>query len=47
MALQPSQIMAWQFHKERSVKKLNRDSYSKWKANEEAARRRAKEMRQR
>lgn len=45
MALQPSQIMAWQFHKERSVKKLNRDSYSKWKANEEAAKRRAEELR--
>lgn len=37
--------MSWRFHKERSAKKLNRDSYTQWKANEEAARKRAEEFR--
>lgn len=47
MALAPSKIMTWQFTRELVDKRMNRDSYSKWKANEEAANRRAKEMRQR
>ena len=44
MALAPSKIMAWQFTRELVAKRMNKDSYSKWKANEEAAKRRAKEM---
>ena len=45
MALAPSKIMAWQFTRELVAKRMNRDSYSKWKANEEAAKRRAEELR--
>ena len=45
MALAPSKIMSWQFAKELVAKRMNRDSYSKWKANEEAAKRRAEELR--
>ena len=44
MALAPSKIMSWQLSKELVAKRMNRDSYAKWKANEEAAKRRAKEM---
>ena len=44
MALAPSKIMSWQFGKELVAKRMNRDSYAKWKANEEAARQRAKEL---
>ena len=45
MALAPSKVMSWQFAKELVAKRMNRDSYSKWKANEEAAKRRAEELR--
>lgn len=45
MALAPSKIMSWQFAKELVAKRMNKDSYSKWKANEEAAKRRAEELR--
>ena len=45
MALAPSKIMSWQFTRELVAKRMNRDSYAKWKANEEAAKRRAEEMR--
>ena len=44
MALKPSKIMSWEFTRELSCRNRKRDSYSKWKANEEAARSRAKEM---
>lgn len=47
MALAPSKIMSWQFTRELVAKRMNKDNYAKWKANEEAAKRRAKEMRQR
>lgn len=39
MSLAPSKIMSWQFHKEKSAKKLNRDSYAQWKKNEANAKR--------
>lgn len=45
MALAPSKIMSWQFAKELVAKRMNKDNYSKWKANEEAAKRRAEELR--
>lgn len=45
MALAPSKIMAWQFTRELSASRRKPDSYAKWKANEEAAKRRAEEMR--
>lgn len=45
MALKPSKIMAWDFTRELSCRNRQRDSYAKWKANEEAARKRAEEMR--
>ena len=44
MALAPSKIMSWQFTRELVAKRMNKDSYSKWKQNEEAAKRRAEEM---
>ena len=44
MALKPSKIMSWQFTRELSAARRKPDSYAKWKANEEAARSRAKEM---
>lgn len=47
MALKPSKIMSWQFTRELAASRRTPDSYAKWKANEEAAKRRAKEMRQR
>lgn len=45
MALAPSKIMSWQFAKELVAKRMNKDNYAKWKANEEAAKRRAEELR--
>ena len=45
MALKPSKIMAWQFTRELAASRRKPDSYAKWKANEEAAERRAEEMR--
>lgn len=45
MALAPSKIMAWRFTRELSASRRKPDSYAKWKANEEAAKRRAEEMR--
>ena len=45
MALAPSKIMSWQFAKELVAKRMNKDNYAKWKANEEAARKRAEELR--
>ena len=44
MALAPSKIMSWQFTRELVAKRMNKDSYSKWKQHEEAAKRRAEEM---
>ena len=40
--LAPSTIMSWQFSRELAVKKMNRDSYAKWKENERVAKERAK-----
>ncbi len=45
MALAPSKIMSWQFARELVAKRMNRDNYAKWKANEDAAKRRAEELR--
>ena len=45
MALKPSKIMNWEFTRELSCRNRQRYSYAKWKANEEAARKRAEEMR--
>lgn len=45
MSLAPSKIMSWDFTRQLSCRKRQRDSYAKWKANEEAAKRRAEEMR--
>ena len=45
MALKPSKIMAWDFTRELSCRNRQRDSYAKWKSNEEAARKRAEELR--
>lgn len=45
MALAPSKIMSWQFTRELVAKRMNKDNYAKWKANEEAAKRRAEELR--
>ena len=45
MALKPSKIMSWEFTRELSCRNRQRDSYAKWKANEEAARKRAEELR--
>ena len=45
MALAPSKIMSWQFGKELVSKRMNKDNYAQWKANEEAARKRAEELR--
>ena len=44
MALAPSKIMSWQFTRELVAKRMNKDNYAKWKANEEAARKRAEGM---
>ena len=44
MALKPSKIMSWEFTRELAARRMNKDSYAKWKANEEAARQRAKEL---
>lgn len=44
MALKPSKIMSWDFTRELSCRNRQRDSYAKWKANEEAAKQRAKEL---
>lgn len=44
MALAPSKIMSWQFAKELVAKRMNKDNYAKWKANEEAARKRSEGM---
>ncbi len=45
MALAPSKIMSWQFTRELVAKRMNKDNYAKWKANEEAAKRLAEELR--
>lgn len=45
MSLAPSKIMYWDFTRQLSCRKRQRDSYAKWKANEEAARKRAEEFR--
>ena len=45
MALAPSVIMSWAFSKELAARKMNRDSYAKWKQREEEARKRREEMR--
>lgn len=37
MALAPSKIMAWQFTRELVAKRMNKDNYAKWKANEAKA----------
>ena len=39
-----TKIMSWDFTRELSCRNRQRDSYAKWKANEEAARQRAKEL---
>ena len=44
MALAPSKIMSWDFTRELSCRNRQRYSYAKWKANEEAAKQRAKEL---
>ena len=44
MSLKPSKIMAWQFTRELAASRRKPDSYAKWKANEEAAKRRAEEL---
>ena len=46
MALAPSVIMSWAFSKELAARKMNRDSYAKWKQREEEAKRRAEELKE-
>lgn len=43
--LDPVHIMARDFQRALQYSKLNRDNYSAWKANEEAAKKRAEEFR--
>lgn len=46
MALKPSKIMAWQFTRELAASRRKPDSYSKWKANEEAAKQRSNNLKE-
>lgn len=46
MALAPSKIMSWQFTRELVAKRMNKDIYSKWKANEEAAKQRSETLKE-
>lgn len=46
MALAPSKIMSWDFTRQLSCRKRQRDSYAKWKANEEAAKQRSNNLKE-
>ena len=46
MPLRPSKIMSWDFTRQLSCRNRQRDSYAKWRANEEAAKQRRNELKE-